>query len=259
VKAQSTLEIESSTISGNQAEDATSDGGGIAASTGPYPVITNSIIANNSAGNTGPDLYGAGANFQIEFSIVEDPSDATITETQPISNLTGLDPELGPLANNGGPTPTHLPGRGSPAIDFGATFGVGVDQRGFARTVDLGGFPNNTFAAGGDATDIGAVEMTVEESFPPAFCAGKPATIVQRSGRRLNGTAGPDVIVGNQATNVIRSGGGNDIVCGLGGNDKLFGGPGRDRLFGGPGKDRLFGGPGRDKLRGGSGKDRQRQ
>ena len=255
ISADATLTLESSTVSGNTAEEPTSKGGGVYSSAGYTPTIVSSIIANNSAG-AGPDLYGV--PFQAEFTIVEDGAGATINETVAISNLVGLDPELGPLADNGGPTMTHLPGRESPAIDFGFSDGSESDQRGLPRPVDLAGFPNS-FGVGGDASDMGAVEMTPEESFGPSFCGGKQATIVQRSGRRLNGTAGPDVIVGNQALNIIRSGGGKDIICGLGGNDKLFGGPGRDRIFGGPGKDRLFGGPGKDVLRGGRGKDRLKQ
>jgi hypothetical protein len=58
------------------------------------------------------------------------------------------DPLLGSLQNNGGPTPTHAPGAGSPAIDAGSNPGNLVyDQRGadFARWV-------------GKAPDIGAYE-----------------------------------------------------------------------------------------------------
>jgi hypothetical protein len=51
---------------------------------------------------------------------------------------------LGPLANNGGPTLTHMPQAGSPAIDQGSGCPA-IDQRGAARPV-------------GPACDIGAVE-----------------------------------------------------------------------------------------------------
>ncbi len=67
-------------------------------------------------------------------------------------NLTGA-PALGALANDGGPTLTHLPNVGSPAIDAanpaGCTDFAGAaltkDQRGQARVV-------------GGRCDIGAVE-----------------------------------------------------------------------------------------------------
>ncbi len=68
-------------------------------------------------------------------------------------NVAG-DPLLGPLADNGGPTETRLPGPGSPAIDAGNPAAPGSggnactagDQRGVARPV-------------GSRCDIGAVEV----------------------------------------------------------------------------------------------------
>mgnify|MGYP001817491866 FL=1 len=46
---------------------------------------------------------------------------------------------LGPLADNGGPTLTHAPGAGSPAIDFaGAGDCPATDQRGEARPQGAG-------------------------------------------------------------------------------------------------------------------------
>jgi hypothetical protein len=63
-----------------------------------------------------------------------------------------LDPRLGPLANNGGPTRTHALLAGSPAIDRGSNTGAPADdQRGFRRIKD----------GNGDAravADIGAFE-----------------------------------------------------------------------------------------------------
>jgi hypothetical protein len=63
------------------------------------------------------------------------------------------DPKLGPLASNGGPTPTHALAAGSPAIDAGDAFGVTTDQRGRPRPTDFPGV-----AAAGDGSDIGAFE-----------------------------------------------------------------------------------------------------
>ena len=72
--------------------------------------------------------------------------------------VTVADPRLGPLANNGGPTPTHALPAGSPAIDAGETPNctgllgavLPTDQRGFRRP-----------ANGGTALrcDIGAYEF----------------------------------------------------------------------------------------------------
>src|SRR5205807_6292404 len=47
-----------------------------------------------------------------------------------------LNPRLGPLADNGGPTPTRLPEVGSPVLDAGGptpAAGVTTDQRGLPR------------------------------------------------------------------------------------------------------------------------------
>jgi len=69
-----------------------------------------------------------------------------------VGDVQGADPQLGPLAGNGGTTLTHLPGATSPALDAipNGTVGlcdatVAVDQRGAVR-------PNGT------ACDIGSVE-----------------------------------------------------------------------------------------------------
>jgi hypothetical protein len=59
---------------------------------------------------------------------------------------------LGPLADNGGPTLTHLPLEGSPAIDGGAcVIGLMTDQRGRPRPQ-------------GPTCDIGAVEVQPRDS-----------------------------------------------------------------------------------------------
>jgi predicted outer membrane repeat protein len=71
--------------------------------------------------------------------------------------ITTADPQLGPLANNGGPTLTELPAATSPLIDgiplaacqtAPLATGITADQRGFARPSGLG-------------CDIGAVEVQV--------------------------------------------------------------------------------------------------
>jgi CSLREA domain-containing protein len=64
-----------------------------------------------------------------------------------------VDPQLAPLADNGGPTLTHLPAPTSPAIDHGAASGCpATDQRGQARPTDGNG-------DGSAVCDVGAVEF----------------------------------------------------------------------------------------------------
>jgi len=69
---------------------------------------------------------------------------------------------LGPLGDNGGPTPTMVPEATSPLVDQGAAFGLGTDQRGVQRPID---FPAIANAAGGDGADIGAVELQPSNEF----------------------------------------------------------------------------------------------
>ena len=131
------------------------------------------------------------------------------------------------LKPNGGPTETHLPLAGSPAIDAGRSVGLTTDQRGSARPSNLTSVPN---AAGGNGADIGAVEILAP---PRGRCAGKRATIT--------GTGRADEIRGTSRRDVIFGGGGRDIISGLGGNDLICGGGGGDLVEGGSGNDRLSG------------------
>ncbi|MEM9244140.1 MAG: choice-of-anchor Q domain-containing protein, partial [Cyanobacteria bacterium P01_F01_bin.153] len=118
------------TVSGNGA----SNGGGIRADRVTFG-LTNSIIANSPNGGdvrvTGGNLFGGGRN------IVED-SPGQITGGQTL----GVDPLLGPLANNGGPTQTMELLPGSPAIDQSLGSPEPADQRGVGAIGirDLGAF-----------------------------------------------------------------------------------------------------------------------
>ena len=71
----------------------------------------------------------------------------------------------------------------------------------------------------------------------------------------INGTIGPNILIGTGLADVISGLAGNDVLIGLGGNDNLFGGAGRDVLFGGRGNDLLNGGLGADVMLGGLGDD----
>jgi hypothetical protein len=117
-------------------------------------MIRNSIIAGNQA-PIDPDIKCGLASEQafilpaeLHYSLIGDLGDAYTVESVPGSNLFGLDPLLGPLQDNGGPTLTHALLTGSPAIDRGdpESQPSGWDQRGegFDRIVneriDIGAF-----------------------------------------------------------------------------------------------------------------------
>ncbi len=102
--------------------------------------------------------------FDLSFSLVENAGDAPATQDAAGTSFVGTDPQLGPLADNGGLTKTHLPAQTSVVIDRGkAPARLTTDQRGKSRTVD--GDPANS--TGGDGTDIGAVEIENPPKNPP--------------------------------------------------------------------------------------------
>jgi CSLREA domain-containing protein len=179
----SSIELANSTIAGN---DAAVSGGGLylgAYDTGGGPTsatvpLNGTLVADNTASAAPQDLDRAdtsgGGAFQLAFSLIEAPGDAPVPQNPADSAIVGQDPQLGPLAANGGPTQTHLPALAGPAIDRGlAAAGVTTDQRGLARVADQPGTAN---AAGGDGSDIGSVEVAIPPSTdtPPATPPATP-------------------------------------------------------------------------------------
>ncbi|MFN2638209.1 MAG: choice-of-anchor Q domain-containing protein, partial [Gemmatimonadaceae bacterium] len=150
----STITITNSTIAGNTA--GSSGGGGISNGSGTV-TIKNTIIALNTSAS-GPDVKGA--LFSEGFNLIGNSKDGTIAPAQ-LSDQIGtagspINPLLGPLQDNGGPTFTQALLTGSPAIDKGNASGSTTDQRGFTRPV---GNPPSPNPNGGDGSDIGAFEF----------------------------------------------------------------------------------------------------
>jgi predicted outer membrane repeat protein len=123
--------------------------GGIRSENNAGSVIVSNSIVDGDVLNTGADAFTtAGDPFTVEYSILSDAFSAA-TMINGGGNLFSTDPQLGALANNGGPTLTMLPATGSPAINAGdPAYSVGLpqDQRGEER-IALG------------RVDIGAVEL----------------------------------------------------------------------------------------------------
>jgi hypothetical protein len=146
------LTLLDSTIAGNSAGK---DGGGIAVEKGTI-TARDTIIATNFA-PAGPDILGGLGS--LGHNLIGNTSGATGLAS---SDLTGVNPKLGTLQNNGGPTPTLALLSGSPAIDAGdATGAPATDQRGDARIVN-------------GVIDIGAYELQVQ---PPSADAGDGYTV----------------------------------------------------------------------------------
>ncbi len=106
-------------------------------------VTLASSIVTGAAGNHCFGVTSGGFNLD---------SDGTCGLTG-ANDRSGIDPQLGPLADNGGPTLTYLPAATSPAVDAADPSGCpATDQRGQTRPTD----------GNGDGTavcDIGAVEF----------------------------------------------------------------------------------------------------
>jgi CSLREA domain-containing protein len=154
-----TATIDSSTIAGNSANRGA---GGIY---NPGSVVArNTIIAKNAinSGGTGNTPDFSGTLTSQGFNLIGNGFGATITPAQSTDQVgtsaSPIDPLLGPLQDNGGPTFTAALLSGSPAKDKGDSGGSNTDQRGFARPVDNPAIVN---AAGGDGSDIGAFEAAL--------------------------------------------------------------------------------------------------
>jgi hypothetical protein len=144
------------TVSGNSANI----GGGIFVFHTPTTQINlvNTIVAGNTATSSGPDISGTIAS--ADHNLIGNASGSSGLKNGVNGNIVGgnghpvINPMLGPLQNNGGPTMTMALLAGSPAIAAADnSMAPATDQRGFTRIDETG-----------ETTDIGAFEV---QSFDP--------------------------------------------------------------------------------------------
>lgn len=144
-EASTYFQLNSSTIV-NNASTGPGSVGGVYIGTVQY-AISNSILAGNTSGGVPADFELSTASAPvgtIDYSLVQAPLPSGLVAVNAgTGNLNAVDPMLGPLANNGGLTLTHLPQGGSPVINAGnpATSTPALDQRGQTRvmgTIDMG-------------------------------------------------------------------------------------------------------------------------
>ena len=193
--------LTNSTVSGNRAGTQSSQGGGVyQTGNGAVLTVNNSTITNNVAADGGGIYNGGGTLVTLRNSILAGnlatiaPNCRAVFLTDTVSagsNLIGdtsgcpvtfgpgdlinTDARLGPLQNNGGPTPTHALRTSSPAVDAGNSGGcadqdgnlLGTDQRGVARPLDGDG-------NGAAACDIGAYELWPAQPDPDGEGDGVP-------------------------------------------------------------------------------------
>ena len=124
--------------------------------------LRNSIFANNTGSATGNDLKGF---FDSQgYNLIKDPTANTLNGSI-TGNITGVDPQLAPLANNGGPTQTHALLAGSPAINVGNNV-LAVDQNGNLNPFDQRSNCYKRFVGG--TVDIGAFEFGANSRCNPS-------------------------------------------------------------------------------------------
>jgi hypothetical protein len=141
-----TLTLTNSTVSGNSAQ---TDDGGI--SNDGSATLANTIIAGNRLTGSGSGGTDASGKFNsLGHNLIGNNAGSTGWVT---SDLLNVNPKLGPLANNGGPTQTMALLPGSPTIGAGNIAFITnppfsgppfTDQRGLPRIVsgkvDIGAF-----------------------------------------------------------------------------------------------------------------------
>jgi len=208
-----TLVISNSTISGNNAEvhggglyanfgttstltnvtitnnrgdndnNAVGTSGGIGIVAGSITTLHNTIVAGNfrGTGSTRDDINGA-LDAASSYNLIGDGTGMTgIANADANQNKVGsgavpIDPVIGPLANNGGPTFTHrILGNSSPAMDAGNT-ALTTDQRGQPRPKDNLIVPN---ASGGTATTSARTKRLCRRAFRTLTRRATPAQAVR--------------------------------------------------------------------------------
>ena len=165
------INLNNATIAFNTADadgNSTGNVGGFFINGTQANTIRNSIIANNTDPNgAAPDLRADLSTSTITNSLIQNTMgiSAGVPVTGIDGNIIGEDPQLAPLANNGGPTQTHRLMTGSPAIDAGGVLATATDQRGIAA---LG------------TRDIGAFERSAPPTNSPAPATVDPSILFNR-------------------------------------------------------------------------------
>ena len=166
----STVTLTNCTVTGNTA----TTGGGIdnLAGSDEYRTVTltNCILGGNQASATGPDYRGD--LISGGYNLIEQVNTPTNISGDLTGNITGQDPKLGPLQDNGDPTFTHALLSGSPALN---AIPEGSDSYNGAPATDQRG-ESRPSPAGGNC-DVGAYEYHAPPSAPEMEVSGLAVSI----------------------------------------------------------------------------------
>jgi len=164
----SMITVTNCTISGNSSN---SDGGGI--STAATANLRNTIIAQNSASSGGPDVRSSMPVTSQGYNLIGNSSGGSGFIG---TDLLNVNPLLGPLQDNGGPTFTQALLTGSPAIDAvpAGSCAVTTDQRGITRpqgsACDIGAFERQLGVGVNENEASEAVtDYTLAQNYPNPF------------------------------------------------------------------------------------------
>jgi hypothetical protein len=191
----SSLAVTQCTISGNNAGSGGGGGGGISNHLNGSVMVTNSIIAGNTA-SIGTDIRNDGGTLgRAGVNLIGNPDSATAIFPFGMPNASGdyvgtsaapLDPLLGPLADNGGPTRTMALLTGSLARNRSAALypPLTADQRGrpILHKPDIGAYENQfgvvhrPLLIPSDA-EAGSVICTLETDGTVTASSSNPAVI----------------------------------------------------------------------------------
>ncbi len=188
--SRGTIDISHATFASNFA---TFQGGAIFASNNAAVTLTSSIFASNRLDpthtnpvttefqgyHTNRSLLNGGGNIQFPRTKTPDfNNDINNLITSPASAILFQDPQLAPLANNGGPTSTMAITASSPAFNRAAAATCpAIDQRGISRPQ-------------GGACDVGAYELVLALLLMPPFVGvGEAGTILIVSGAGFDATS----------------------------------------------------------------------
>jgi hypothetical protein len=175
------VKLSNSTVFGNSAQEPSTTGGGMYVEGGGGVALHSSILAGNADSGGNPDLGAGTSPLTVTNSLIGTNQGTTLTSTGPTPDANGdligsagspINPLLGPLQDNGGPTLTRALLPGSPALGRGDnSLELSNDQRGgdFLRQV-------------GAAVDMGAFQIQVVPPPPPPLALNDHVTVLENSG-----------------------------------------------------------------------------